>query len=516
MPTDRPSPAYARYALGLLVVVYVLNFLDRQILSILAERIKADLGLSDAQIGFLYGTVFAVFYALFGIPLGRLADVWMRTRLIALGLAVWSLMTAASAFAQNFLQLGAARIGVGIGEASANPAAYSLLSDYFPPQRRTTVLALYSSGIYLGAGLGLGLGGLIVDRWDLAFPAGTAPLGLKGWQAAFLTVGLPGLLLALWVATLREPRRGASEGHAAAADHPHPWRAFARELAAVLPPLTVAHLAVNGGGRVVALNLAAAAGIVALAGGLIALLGTPAQWVALGIGAYAAVSWAQALRLRDPQGFAIIFGTPTLRPAALGFALLAFTGYGIGFWVPPYFLRERGISAAEAGLMLGGTAAAAGWLGVTLGGVWADRWRRTTPAARCYVGIAAALAPLPFVVWMLRVESHTAAFALNVLVSFGTAMWIGPGATTVQDLVPPRLRASAAAAYLLVVTFIGLALGPYTIGRLSVAVGDLRTAMLLALLVNPVAALLLWVAAKRLPADEARARAFRPSPLPLG
>jgi MFS family permease len=505
---DRPSsPAYARYALGVLVVVYVLNFLDRQILSILAERIKADLGLSDAQIGFLYGTAFAVFYALFGIPLGRLADLWLRTRLIALGLAVWSVMTAASAFARDFLQLGLARIGVGIGEASANPAAYSLLSDYFPPERRTTVLALYSSGIYLGAGLGLGIGGLIVERWDAAFAGTVAPFGLRGWQVAFLAVGTPGLLLAAWVATLREPQRGASEGRAAPPPHPHPWREFGRELAAVLPPLTVFHLAANSGRQAVLINLAAAAAIGAAAAGLIAWLGTPAQWIALGIGAYAAVSWAQALKQRDPAGFAIIFQTPTLRPAAVAFALLAFTGYGVGFWVPPYFLRVRGISEAEAGLMLGGTAAAAGWLGVTLGGLWADRWRHSAVAARFWVGIAAALLPLPFVYWMLSVESHTAAFAVNAVVSLTTSMWIGPGATTVQDLVPPRLRASAAAAYLLVVTFIGLALGPYVIGRLSVALGDLREAMLWALAVNPVAALLLWVAARRLPADEARARA---------
>src|SRR5262249_55153888 len=109
---ESPSEAYARYVLAVLVLVYVLNFLDRQILSILSERIKASLGLTDAQIGFLYGTAFAVFYALFGIPLGRLADVWKRTRLIALGLTVWSLMTALSAMARNFAQLSFARIGV--------------------------------------------------------------------------------------------------------------------------------------------------------------------------------------------------------------------------------------------------------------------------------------------------------------------------------------------------------------------------------------------------------------------
>src|SRR4029453_9689629 len=140
---DEIGGPYARYALGVLVLVYVFNFLDRQILSILAERIKADLQLTDAQIGFLYGTAFAVFYALFGIPLGRLADCWIRTRLIAIGLTLWSAMTATSAFARDFVQLTAARIGVGVGEASASPAAYSLLADYFPPAKRATVLALY-------------------------------------------------------------------------------------------------------------------------------------------------------------------------------------------------------------------------------------------------------------------------------------------------------------------------------------------------------------------------------------
>ena len=501
------SPSYARYALGVLVVVYVLNFLDRQIVSILAERIKADLGLSDAQIGFLYGTAFAVFYALFGIPLGRLADVWVRTRLIAIGLAVWSLMTGTSAFARTFAQLTAARIGVGVGEASANPAAYSLLSDYFPPARRATVLAIYSSGIYIGAGLGLFIGGLIVDRWDAAFAPASAPLGLHGWQVAFLVVGLPGLLLALWVSTLREPRRGQSEGWVDRQPSPRPWRAFAYELRAVLPPFTLLHLARVGGVRPLRRNLAAAALIALAAAGLIAMLGTPAQWIALAVGAYAAVSWSQALRLRDGAAFAMIFQTPTLRYAAPGFALLAFTGYGIGFWAPPYFIRVRGVSAAQVGLVLGGGAAVAGWLGVTLGGLWADRWRRSQVAARFYVGLVATVLPLPMVVWMLATDSTAIAMTLAIVANAATSLWIGPGASTVQDLMAPRVRAIAAAAYLLVVTFIGLALGPYTIGRVSVAFGSLPTAMLLSLAVNPVAALLLLLAARRLPADEARARA---------
>src|SRR3954462_9751290 len=189
---------YGWYALFVLVLVYVINFIDRQIISILAQDIKADLNVDDAQIGFLYGTAFAVFYALFGIPLGRLADSWYRGRLIAIGLGLWSSMTILSGLASSFGMLAVARIGVGIGEASASPAAYSMISDYFPKEKRATALSIYSAGLYIGGGLSLPAGGLATRRWNHASPnPADAPLGLHGWQAAFLAVGLPGLLLAL-------------------------------------------------------------------------------------------------------------------------------------------------------------------------------------------------------------------------------------------------------------------------------------------------------------------------------
>lgn len=495
----RPVPPYARYVLGVLVVVYVFNFLDRQIISILAERIREDLAVSDAQLGFLYGTAFAVFFAMFGIPLGRLADTWDRRRLIALGLAAWSIMTALSGFARSFPELAAARIGVGVGEASASPAAYSLLSDYFPAARRATALAVYSSGIYVGAGLGLAVGGAVVGRWDAAYAGAAAPLGLHGWQVAFLVVGLPGLLLAAWVATLREPARGESEG-AATPPHPHPFRACLEELVAVLPPLTLIGSA-RAGAAALARNLALAAMVAVGVVVLVAWLGSPAQWISLGVGVYAAGSWLQSLARRDRATFELLAHTPALQLAAFGFALLAFVGYAVGFWLPPFFIRVHGLEAPEAGLLLGSSAALGGWLGTTLGGLWADRRRRTRVAGRLHVGVACGLLAAPMAVAMLLVDHTSLALALSLPTTAASSLWIGPGASTVQDLVPPRMRGTVSAAYLLVVTFVGLALGPYTVGRLSEATGNLRMALVISLAAGLGGVLLLVLAARRVAAD---------------
>jgi len=502
---------YARYVLAVLVLVYVFNFVDRQILSILAERIKADLSVSDAQLGYLYGTAFAVFYALFGLPLGRLADVWDRRRLIAIGLGFWSLMTALSGLARSFGQLALARVGVGIGEASASPAAYSLLSDSFPRARRATVLAIYANGIYLGSGLGLLLGGLVVDRWDAAFAAGAAPFGLRGWQAAFFVVGLPGLLLAFWVASLREPIRGQSDG-IASPNEPRPFRAFFVELCAVVPPFTVWNLRRLGArGSAIAANLAAAVALVGCAVLLTRIFDNPAQWASIALGLYAAVSWGQSLALRDPPSAALIFRTPSMVYSTLGFAFLSFNGYALGFWIAPFFARVHKLPLDRLGFIVGGAAALGGWFGVTAGGVLADRWRRISPRGRLYVGMLNAVLPIPLALAMLWIHDTKLALALSLPLYAATALWLGPGTSTVQDLVLPRMRALASAAFLLVVTLIGLAMGPYTVGRLSVATGDLRIAMSLGLLGNIVALGFFFLAGRTLGHDEAtqleRARA---------
>ncbi|MDX1650772.1 MAG: MFS transporter, partial [Myxococcota bacterium] len=203
----RESKAYANYVLGLLFVVYVFNFVDRQIMSILLEPIKQDLGASDSQMGFLTGFAFALFYTTAGLPIARFADRSVRRSVIAAGLAVWSGMTAASGLARSFAQLAAARVMVGVGEAACSPPAHSLLADYFPPHRRATALSIYAMGIHVGILVGLVVGGWLND--------------LYGWRVAFYVVGLPGLLLAVVVRlTVREPRRGLSEGAAEEAEVP--------------------------------------------------------------------------------------------------------------------------------------------------------------------------------------------------------------------------------------------------------------------------------------------------------
>jgi hypothetical protein len=210
----------------------------------------------------------------------------------------------------------------------------------------------------------------------------------------------------------------------------------------------------------------------------------------------------QALRLRDPPTARLVLGSRALVYGCLGFSFLAFTGYGLGAWTPPFFLRFHDADLGSMGFVLGGTAAAAGWLGVTLGGIVADRLRAGRATGRLLVAYATAIAPVPLVVWMLTTESAALAYVLNFPVTLLGSMWIGVGASTIQDLVLPRMRATASAFYLLVITFIGLALGPYTIGQLSDTLGSLRAGMLWAVGANGVALVLLMMAARHLEGDE--------------
>jgi MFS family permease len=517
--------AYAKYVLGVLVLVYAINFIDRQILAILAEDIKRDLGLSDADLGFLYGTAFAVFYALFGIPLGRLADNWIRVRLLSLGLFVWSGMTALSGLSTSFMQLSFARVGVGIGEASASPSAFSMLSDWFPKERRATALAIYSSGLYLGGGVSLLIGAIVVKAWNAAYPMG-GPLGLAGWQAAFLAVGIPGMLLAFWVSTLKEPIRGRAEGLPEPPKVENIGGKLWTDVSSVIPPLTLLHLAPFGA-RVLGTNLAVAAAFAALAMLLIKVTGDVPQWVAICIGGYAVTSWAQSLKQRDRPTYALIWGTPTFVLALVGFGTISFVGYSIGFWATPYAIRTFVVPLTEAAaatgaplpwyastemvaLILGGWGAAGGFLGVVIGGTVSDWVKKRNPAGRILVASLATLVPAPFIWAMFTTTSLGWFLIFNIPLAIGS-MYVGIAAATTQDLVLPRMRGAATATYFIGTTLIGLGLGPYFTGAVSKVTGDLATGVLALLLMAPVTLTCLFLVYRKLPVAEAtrveRARA---------
>jgi MFS family permease len=207
----RASNAYRHYIVWLLFLIYVCNYVDRQILSIVLEPIKQEFGLQDWQLGLLSGLAFAAFYSTLGIPIARLADRRSRVNIITASIMVWSAFTVFSGMAKNFWHLLFARIGVGVGEAGCSPSAYSIISDYIEPKKRATALSIYSMGVYGGSALGFLVGGLVAHEY--------------GWRAAFFTVGFPGLALAVLLKlTVREPPRGFSDPGVTMAGEPPPFK----------------------------------------------------------------------------------------------------------------------------------------------------------------------------------------------------------------------------------------------------------------------------------------------------
>jgi MFS family permease len=370
------------------------------------------------------------------------------------------------------------------------------------------VLAIYSSGVYIGGGIGLFLGGFILETWNTAYPVtADAPLALKGWQVAFMVVGIPGMLMAVWVRTLREPQRGVSEG-LPSEDHPAPFSVLATEMVAMLPLLNLPGL--RRVGASLGTNAAAALIIALFSGLLMYATGSVAQWIAIGTGVYVVFSWAQSLAVRDPATFSMIFKSRAMVYTMIAFPTISFVTYGVGFWTAPLLLRLHDTTPAEVGMYIGLGAAVGGMLGVTLGGVIADWFKRRHPAGRLLIGYWAVFGTAPLVLWMIYTDSLRTAFALNLVHHLASAAWPGIPPSTATDLVLPRMRAIAGAYYILINTFIGLALGPYVMGQLSDAFAaggmdpaeSLRSAIACSLLIFVVTLVFLGLAWRHLPRDE--------------
>lgn len=373
------SPRYRAFVLGMLVVVYVFNFLDRQIVTILAEPIKNDLGLNDTQIGLMTGLAFALFYTILGIPLARLADRANRVNIISIALVIWSGMTALCGMAQNFAQILAARIGVGVGEAGCSPPAHSLIADYFPPDKRASALSIYALGIPVGSILGLLAGGWIAE--------------LYGWRMAFFLVGIPGIVLAAVVKlTVLEPLRGMSDSNQA---------------------------------------------------------GTPAEQPALG------------------ETLGTILRNKTIVHIAMGGALTSFVGYGLGQWLPAYFMRLHDMGIAETATYFGLVLGVASAIGTVLGGTLADRLSKRSTRMYAWLPAAGVLGAFPFYFVAMLTADPYIAIAILVVPSLLNSLWLGPAFGTIQNLAPTRMRALASAILLFILNIIGLGLGPFLVGVMS-------------------------------------------------
>ena len=390
------SPRYRQYVLGMLVVVYAFNFLDRQIVTILAEPIKNDLGLNDTQIGLMTGLAFALFYTILGIPLARLADRSNRVSIITGALVVWSGMTALCGMAQNFSQMLAARIGVGVGEAGCSPPAHPLIADYYPPNQRASALSIYALGIPIGSILGLLAGGWIAEFY--------------GWRMAFFVVGLPGIALAFaFKMTIREPIRGMSDPASKATEQ--------------LPLIaTMLHLLQNR----------------------------------------------------------------TLMHIAMGGALTSFVGYGLGQWLPAYFIRIHAMGIAETATYFGLVLGVASAIGTFLGGTLSDKLSKRDVRFYAWLPAAGVLIAFPFYVAAMMSDNPYIAIAILIVPSTLNSLWLGPSFGTIQNLAPTRMRAMASALMLFILNIIGLGLGPFLVGVLSdllsgtFGIDSLRYAILIA------------------------------------
>lgn len=378
------SQSIAWYLLGILVIANVLSFVDRQILVLLVEPLRNDLHVGDTEISLLQGFAFTILYSVIGLPLGRYADRHNRRNLIVCGVAIWSAMTMACGFAQTMGQLFIARIGVGIGEATLAPAAYSMICDAFRPQKRGTALGVYSSAIFMGIGVSIVLGGIVMalihDAAEVTLPI----VGVvRSWQAAFLCVGAPGFLVALLILTVSEPTRK-----------------------------NVAGCRLGG----------------------------------------ATLKDAFGYLARHRLAFTLHL---------LGYSCIALAAYGLGSWMPTFFIRIHHWSASQAGIYYGASVAVFGTLGGISGGILGDRWLSAgRHDARLVLAVIGALCWMPLIVIGVYLPSDKGA-----LVSIGLAVGLssfvnGLGPTTVHDIVPGWLRGQATALFFFVINLLGLGIGP--------------------------------------------------------
>lgn len=406
--TGYGTPAYRMYVLVVLTLVYTLNFIDRNLINVIAQPIITEFGLTDSQFGFLNGPPFAIFYAFMGIPIAMAADRYNRVWIVALCISMWSVMAALCGFATSFAFLLLARIGVAIGEAGGTPPSNSIIADYFVPRSRAAALGLFATGVTIGSALSNYFGGPIArnlngaalqklfEKWEWQWALNLTDWSqVEGWRVAFVVIGAPGVLFALiMILTVREPPRGFSD-----------------------PP------------------------------------GTP-----------------KTEQASMKETFRLLLTKPTFWTMSMGAALVALVGYGLIGFQAPMTQRIHGIDPGTFAFQFGGPLAIAAALGTFAGGMIVDRIsHRMHTAVAIVPAIGMVLAvPLYLYAYYQPTENlYSVARPVWCLAAFAHYAYLGSQYTIGQGVVPQRARASAVAILLLLVALIGNGLGPQVVGWLS-------------------------------------------------
>ena len=508
------------YALALVSSAQGLSLLDRQILAILAPSIAKDLNIGDAEIGLLYGTLFALFYALFSLPLGRLADGWIRTKLMAICIFAWSVSTGLAAFAHSFALLAISRLGVGVGEGVTQPGANSIIFDTFPRNRRGTAMAAMGITTALGLGLSMTLGGFVAQWWDNRYAGIEAPLGFYGWQFAFIVAGLPGILLAFLLYRMKEPTRGGMDGIATRED-PHPFRASAAILGSVTPVANWFSLwNRNAGRKQWTVNLVGLAVILAFCWTMFEITQAysprPAlsalglhlnphmlQWFVVGFGAFVVLNLFQSLKLTDKPAYNVMF-SPSLILLFIAGGLQTSINYGVMGFTPSFLIREYGMDQATTGLQFGLLAAGLGMVGPIIAGPLSDfLTSRMGAKGRVWLTLASlGISPF-FGIWTYNAPDPGSFYLRFVAYSLILTLWMPPIYSLYYDLVLPRMRGIASSSYIIISTLLGLGMGPYFVGIVSDRTGgDLGQAIISINVVAPVIVVILLYVLTRVQRDE--------------
>jgi MFS family permease len=467
--TSPPTRAYGWYALALLALINLLNYIDRNVIYALFESIKRDLALTDSQLGWL-GSAYIFVFSVAALPFGVLSDLRSRRAVIAGGVTVWSAFTFLSGLVSSFGQLFTCRALVGVGEAAYGPAAASLVADYFPARGRAVAMGILSSGIALGGVLGLLLGGHLE--------------GLYGWRVAFMAVGVPGFILAVLVSRLQDPARTPARLTV---------RSFLRDFGIGAMPLVRNLWPLLSG---VAAG-AAAAFWLDRAYGADSKVDLAVFSAAVGLGlAFTILRWVRRTPADAAADAALSGGitgafddivsagrtvlrTPTLVYVFAAGAMISFGLNGIVGWGPTFVSRELDLSAAEAAELLGKWGLIAGTAGTLFGGVLADWLRRRYETARVIVVALGLLLGGPLALWLLTIRDPTLFQAVFALAFFCLSWYNGPMTAVIFDVVPARISATVAGAYLLFIHLAGDAIALPLVGSLSDRFGLDRAVLLL-------------------------------------